>query len=151
MFDSFRTDVSAMKNIIRQFKAWSPYLNPLQKEEQVGIFCREFIDHHFSLPVQSEEQRRMMRAVAMLALTEYSAEMNHDGSPSILALLGALSEAERFSVDLGIVMKNCFKLCLPDITGRTLGGVGIVNAPQAFANAERRFHEKRAALERCLP
>lgn len=116
----------------------------------LGIFCKEFIRNHFSAPVESEEKREIMRTIALIALPEYSAEMNHDGSPSILALLGALSEAERFSVDLGKVMKKCFPLCLPDITGRTLGGVGIVNAQQAFANAERRFHEKRAALERGL-
>lgn len=151
MFGFLRTDVSAMKNIIQQYRAWSPHLNSFEKEQKLDIFCIEFIDRHFALPVESEQKRQIMTMIAKLALPEYSAEMNHDGSCSILALLGAISEAERFTVDLGIVMNKCFKLCLPDITGKTLGGVGIVNAQEAFANAERRFHAKRAAIERSLP
>ena len=84
----------------------------------------------------------------MVALDEYVEEVNFDGSPSLLALLGAIGTAERFVVDPQIVARKCQGLFTGDIHGRTLGGVGIVDIAQAFANGERRFQERRARFER---
>jgi hypothetical protein len=86
-----------------------------------------------------------------MALDGYYSVLNADGSPSLLALLGAIGTAERFIVDPRIVARKCQKkLISNNILGRTFGGVGIVDVVQAFENGELKFQEKRAELERSV-
>lgn len=150
MLTFLRADVSTMKFIIKAFNAWQPPNSRLSKSDQLEAFCEAYINHRFSLPVQSEEKRAALRVIALMALEEFYEEVNFDGSPSLLALLGAISTAERFEVDPTLVARKCSGLFVGEISGRTLGGVGIENISEAFANGEQRFQAKRARIERGL-
>ncbi len=147
MFDAFRGDVSGMKTVIRAYLAW-PFRHSFSENERVGVFAEQFLATRFSVPVGSAESRQTMHAIALIAFPEFCEELNHDGTPSLLALLGAVCEAERIVIDPGIVARGCRKYFTDEISGKILGGMGVADIDQAFRNGTRRFHESRAAMQR---
>jgi hypothetical protein len=153
MFDIFRTDVSTMNNIINFYSKAKLPRNAFGEAdpEELSSFCWNFLIFRFSLPIGSAEERNSRLLIAQMALDGYYSVLNADGSPSLLALLGAIGTAERFIVDPRIVARKCQKkLISNNILGRTFGGVGIVDVVQAFENGELKFQEKRAELERSV-
>lgn len=90
-----RSDVSTMKNILKLFTRWSRE----QNSEDIAEFADWFFGFRFGLPGFDPEQSQVREQIARLALPFYSARTNVDGRPSLLAVLGAISEAERFVVD----------------------------------------------------
>ena len=151
MFEMFRTDVSTMNNIINAYTKANLKTNALGEAEPEGLsdFCRNFLNFRFSMPIGSLEDRQARLCIAQIALEGYYQVLNADGSPSLLALLGAIGTAERFIVDPRIVARKCYKKLLSkNISGRTYGGVGIIDIVQAFEDGELIFQKKRAELQR---
>lgn len=145
---SLRGDVGAMKAIIKAYERWQPLNSHLPESEAVALFASEWLTHRFSVPIGPAEKREAMHAIAQIAFPEFCEELNSDGTPSLLALLGAVCEAERIIVDPTIVARKCQKLYRGKISGKTLGGVGIPDVTTAFSNGAYRFQQARAALER---
>lgn len=145
---SLRGDVGGMKAIIKAYNRWIPYNSHIPESEAVGMFANQWLDARYSAPIGPQEKREIMRLLADIAFPEYCAEINSDGTPSLLALLGAVSEAERVIVDPTIVARKCQKLFQGNISGKTLGGVGIADISIAFSNGARRFQQARADLEK---
>lgn len=140
----WRSDVSTMKNIIKLFREWQRHY----PHHTVADYAACFLDQRYNLPGFDREQSLLQRQVAFLALPFYSQELNADQSPSLLAILGAVSEAERFLVDPGLVFRKALGWRHRDLYGPLLGGAGIADLSEALQKAERRFKEYLASMER---
>lgn len=133
MFDALRGDVSGMKAIIRAYRGWS-HRHSISESERVRVFSEHWLSARFSAPVGSAESRDLMHAIALIVFPGFCEELDHDGTPSLLALLGAVCEAERVVIDPGIVARGCKKHFGDEISGKILGGVGVADIDQAFRN-----------------
>lgn len=147
MFGFLRGDVSGMKTIIKAYLGM-PNRWMVDESERVSEFAEGWFAARYSVPMGSVESRQAMQAIATIAFPGYCKALNFDGSPSLFAVLGALSEAERIIVDPGIVARRCQSYFTGEISGKILGGVGIADIPGAFQEGAREFHEARARLER---
>lgn len=138
-----RADVGTMKNIVRFFRRY-------QKNggDDLAEFAEQYLQQRYSMPGFDRERSELMHQVAVVALRFYCEELNADGSVSLLAILGAVSEAERFVIDPGIVMRKAAGWKNRDLWGTTIGAAGIADVPAALQRAERRFQEHAAAKTR---
>ena len=140
---ALRADVSTMKNIIRFFRRF-------QKTGGTDLpaFAEQFLRQRYTQPGFERERSELMYSISLMALPFYAEELNADHSTSLLAILGALSEAERFVIDPGIVMRKAAGWKNRDLWGQIVGGAGIADLRAALSEAERRFQEYMASMSR---
>ena len=113
------------------------------------VFAEAFLEHRYSLPGFNREQSMSQLAAARFALPFFAEEINSDGSVSLLAILGAVAEAERFAVDPALVLRKAVGLRKSlSLDSRTVGGAGVADLQTAFDRAESAFKEALARAER---
>lgn len=141
---STRSDVSTIKNIIFNYRRWRKTVGP---DPSLDAFADWFLEMRYNLPGFDREQSAVQLLIARFALPFYRDELNADHSVSLLAILGAVSEAERFQIDPDLVMRKV-GWRNHDLFGRELGGAGIAFLQEALGTAERKFREAAARRER---
>lgn len=139
-----RGDVSTMVHIRRSFRRW----RNLNATGTIEEFASWLIGFRYSLPGYDPLQSEIQRQIALLALPIYARHLNADGSVSFMAILGALSEAERFTVEPGVVMRKAVGWKNRDLFGVVVGGAGVPDLARAFRAAEVEFQEVVAEEER---
>ena len=140
-----RSDVSTMKQIVERYRLWRPR-NP---ETELKAFSEEFIRKRYGTSIGSTRQDRLQAAFARRALDFYVHRLDPDGDHSLLAVLGALSEAEGFSVRPIIVMRRVYHCRNDDIPTYIFGGYGIENLDQAFRAAKQDLRARPAEVTLC--
>ena len=126
------TDVSTMNLIVERYRHWRD-LNP---EGELKTFVVGFIKSRYESSGESSDARWSRKKKANRALEPYIRQLNHDGDTSLLALLGAISEAERFPVKPGRVMRKVYRKN-QDIPSYIFGGYGISDLDECFRVAGR--------------
>lgn len=140
-----RSDVSTLKNIVKSFELW----HRQAPDGSMGAFATAFLDHRYSLPGFNRELSQAQLAAAQFALPFFAREINADSSISLLAVLGAVAEAERFVVDPGLAIRKAIGWRMsPYLDSRTVGGAGVADLNAAFKRAESNFREALARAER---
>jgi hypothetical protein len=129
-----RTDVMTMNLIVSKYRLWH-HRHP---GAELNAFFADFIDKRYGSSIGCTRVDRFQASTARRALAAYGPRLNHDGDPSLLALLGALAEAEGFGVRPAVVVKRVYSRN-QDIPSYILGGFGIDNLGQAFAAARDAF------------
>ncbi len=129
-----RTDVMTMNLIVSKYRLW---LNRHPSAE-LNAFIADFIEKRYGNSIGSTRVHRFQASTARRAVGAYRPRLNHDGDPSLLALLGALSEAEGFGVRPAAVIRRVYYKN-QDIPSYIFGGFGIDNLDEAFATARDEF------------
>jgi len=129
-----KTDVATMNLIVEKYRHWRD-LNP---DGEVKTFVIGFIKSRYESSGESSDARWSRKKKATQALDPYIRKLNHDGDTSLLALLGAISEAEGFIVKPGRIMRNVYRKN-QDIPSYVFGGYGISDLDECFRVAGREF------------
>lgn len=130
------TDVSTMNLIVREYRLWRDQ-NP---NKELRIFIAGFILKRYETTVRSSEILGLQKRTATRALAPYIRMLNHDGDVSLLALLGAISEAERFTVKPGRIMRRVYRKN-QDIPSYIFGGFGVPDLEESFQAAGQEFRK----------
>ena len=131
-----KTDVSTMNLIVREYRLWRAQ-NP---NRGLRAFIVGFILKRYETTARSSETQRLQKRTATRALVPYIRKLNHDGDFSLLALLGAISEAESFAVRPGRVMRKVYRKN-QDIPSYVFGGYGISDLEESFRVAGQEFRK----------
>ena len=138
-----RGDVSTMKHILKVYKNWKN----ANADSDIADFAEWFLEFRYTLRGFNREDSAIRRRLAELALPIYSKHLNADGHVSLLSLLCAISEAERFIVDPGHVFRKVRRR-RRGIGSRDFGGAGVADLDEAISTAGKDFKEVFAAIER---
>lgn len=129
-----------MEHIVDIYHGWHT-ANPAGT---LADFAPWFLSFRYSLPGFDPETSAAQRSMAELALSIYSEMLSSDGQPTLLAVLGAVSESERFKVDVEEILSHWRHSELP---GPILEGDGVEDIGAAFEEAERRFNDVAVGLD----
>lgn len=128
-----KTDVATMTLIVERYRQWRD-LNP---DGDLNSFVVTFIKSRYESSGDACDARWSKKKKATRALDPYIRKLNHDGDTSLLALLGAISEAESFTVKPGRVMRKVYSKN-QDIPSYIFGGFGISDLDECFRVAGRK-------------
>lgn len=134
MIFGLRTDVLTMNLIVSQYRRWQKQ----RPEDELSLFIAEFIEERYDVSNDDGGRSRTRASRANRALEFYVQRLNHDQDFSLLALLGALSEAEGFAVRPGAVVKRVYSKN-QDIPSYIFGGFGIDDLEKSFTAAGNDF------------